>query len=267
VYIKVINPKTDGKKKYNNSGSCIALVKYLSKEDEEKGLDKELYFANNRDMVTSQEVIKTIDNNCPLIAKGEARFYSIVIAPHPQEIEHLKSNKAELKKYTQEVMSLYAGCFNGRDGKNKNLKGDDLIWYGKIEYNRYYQGSDPEVKQGKVKQGARLPGDNTHIHVIVSRQDKNKTKKLSPLVNSKKLFYREQFKLKSCEHFDKEYNYQGAGKELEKRIIMRDGTIEQRMAHLEKEDQKRIAELYTHPPEQNQQTNQQQGKTKTRQNR
>lgn len=242
MYIKAINPKTDGKKKYNNSGSCIPLVKYLAKEDEKKGLNRELYFTADRDMVSSQEVVKVIDNNCPKISKGEARFFCIVIAPHPQEMEHLKNDIAELKKYGQEVMNLYAKNFNRKDGSSKKLTGDDLVWYGKIEYNRYYLGSNPEVKEGRVKQGDPLPGNNTHIHIIVSRQDKTKTLKLSPLVNSKKLFHREQFKLKSCELFDKTYNYQGAGKELEKRIIIRDGTIEQRMAYFESEDKKRLAD-------------------------
>ena len=242
MYIKAINPKTDGKKKYNNSGSCIPLVKYLEKEDEKKGMDRELYFTSGRDMVSSQEVVKMIDNNCPKIMKGEARFFCLVVAPHPQEMEHLKNNIPELKKYGQQVMNLYAQNFNGKDGNSKKLTGDDLVWYGKIEYNRYYLGSDPEVKEGKAKQGDPLPGNNTHIHIIVSRQDKTQTQKLSPLVNSKKLFHREAFKLNCCNHFDKQYEFVGAGKELERRIIMRDGTVQERMAYLEKEDLKRLAD-------------------------
>lgn len=261
MYIKAINPKTDGKKKYDNSGSCIPLVKYLAKEDEENGLDRELYFTSGMDMVSSQEVVKMIDNNCPKISKGEARFFCLVVAPHPQEMEHLKNNVTELKKYGQEVMNLYAKNFNRKDGNSKMLTGDDLVWYGKIEYNRYYEGSDPEVKEGRAKQGDPLPGNNTHIHIIVSRQDKTKTTKLSPLVNSKKLFHREQFKLKCCEYFDKKYHYQGAGKELERRVIMRDGTVEQRMEYLEKEDIKR---LVGHQHQQNDSQHSQQLKSEQR---
>src|ERR1039458_10254604 len=80
-----------------------------------------------------------------------------------------------------------------------------------------------------------MPGDNTHVHVIVSRTDKSKIIKLSPLVNSKKLFSRENFKLKSCKHFDQHYLYEGAGKELEKHIVMRDGTLQQREDYFNKE--------------------------------
>ena len=80
-----------------------------------------------------------------------------------------------------------------------------------------------------------LPGDNTHVHIIVSRTDKSKKIKLSPLANSKKLFSRENFKLSCCKHFDKNYKYQGAGKELEKHIVMRDGSIQEREDYFIKE--------------------------------
>lgn len=243
MYIKVINPKTDGNKKYDNSKSCIPLVKYLNKEDMGKGLNLEFYFSHDRNMVTGSEVINAIDNNCPKIGKHEAKFYSLVIAPRTDEVKHLKNDPEKLKAFTREVMDIYARNFNGKHGNNKNLNGKDLVYFAKLEEMRYYKRTDIEVKEGRAKQGDPLPGDNTHIHIIVSRQDKTKAMKISPLVNSKKLFHREQFKLKSCEHFDNYYRYIGSGKELEKHIVMRDGTIEQRMAYFEKEDMKRIAEL------------------------
>jgi len=243
MYVKVINPKTDGSKKYDNSRSCIPLVKYLSKEDEAKGINREFFFNHQKDTFTATEVIKIIDHNCPKIEKHEAKFYSLVIAPRTDEIKHLKNDPEKLRAFTREVMDIYAQNFNSKNGSNKNLNGKDIIYFAKIEDNPYYKGNDPEVKEGKVKKGDPVPGDNTHIHIIVSRQDQTKTLKLSPLVNDKKLFYREQFKLKSCEHFDKHYRYEGAGKELEKHIVMRDGTIPERIAYLEKEDSKRLEEL------------------------
>ncbi len=243
MYVKVINPKTDGSKKYNNSRSCIPLVKYLSKEDQAKGVNRELFFNHERDTFTPLEVIRIIDNNCPKIEKHEAKFYSLVIAPRTDEIKHLKNDKVKLKAYVREVMDIYGENFNGKNGSNKNLSGKDIVYFAKIEDNRYYKRGDPEVKEGKAKAGDLVPGDNTHIHIIVSRQDKTQVMKLSPLVNDKKLFYREQFKLKSCEHFDKHYRYEGAGKELERHIVMRDGTIPERIAYVEKEAQKHIEEL------------------------
>ena len=228
MYVKVINPKIHGKTEYNNSGSCSAVVNYLGKEDEDKGLDKEFFFSHDKDQVLSIDVIRSIDNNCPSIVKGEARFYSLVVAPRPDEMDHIKNDKARLKQYVRDTMDIYAKNFNGKNGANKNLTGKDLVYYAKLEENRYYKGTDEAVKQRKAKQGDVMPGDNTHVHVIVSRTDKSKIIKLSPLVNDKKLFSRENFKLNSCNHFDENYKYQGAGKELEKHIVMRDGTMQQR---------------------------------------
>ncbi len=192
-----------------------------------KGLEKEFFFSHDKDQVLSIDVIRSIDNNCPLIGKTEAKFYSLVVAPRPDEMDHIGNDKARLKQYVRDTMDIYAGNFNKKDGTSKNLTGGDLVYFAKLEDNRYYKGTDEEVKQGKAKKGDVLPGDNTHVHIIVSRQDKSKTTKLSPLANSKKLFSRENFKLNSCKYFDENYLYQGAGKELERHIVIRDGSVEQ----------------------------------------
>ena len=39
----------------------------------------------------------------------------------------------------------------------------------------------------------------------------------------------------SCKHFDENYKYQGAGKELEKHIVWRDGTMQQREDYTNRE--------------------------------
>ncbi len=235
MYVKVINPKKHGKTEYNNSAGCSAVVNYLSKEDKDKGLEKEFFFSHDKDHVLSADVIRSIDNNCPSIVKGEARFYSLVVAPRPDEMDHLKNDKARLKQYVRDTMDIYARNFNRKDGTSKNLSGGDLVYYAKLEENRYYKGRDEAVKLGKAKQGDVMPGDNTHVHIIVSRTDRTKKIKLSPLANSKKLFSRENFKLKSCKHFDDHYRYEGAGKELEKHIVMRDGSIQERADYINRE--------------------------------
>jgi len=241
MFVKVINPKTHGKTEYNNSGSCTTLVNYLSKEDKDKGLERELYFNHDQDKISSIEVIRSIDNNCPNIEKNEAKFYSLVIAPEPDEMQHLKSDPNRLKEYVRDTMDIYAQNFNKKDGTSKNLSGNDLVYYAKMEHNRYYKGTDEEVKKGYAKQGDPLPGDNTHVHIIVSRKDKSKEIKLSPLVNSKKLFSRENFKTKCCDRFDEKYKYEGSGKELEKHLVMRDGTVEEKIAYITKEYEQRKA--------------------------
>jgi hypothetical protein len=235
MYVKIINPKTDGKKEYTNSGSCSAVVNYLSKEDIGKGLEKEFFFSHDKDRVLSTDVLQSIDNNCPLIGKQEAKFYSLVVAPRPDEMDHIKNDKARLKEYVRDTMDIYAGNFNKKDGTSKNLSGKDLVYFAKLEDNRYYKSTDEEVKQGKAKKGDVLPGDNTHVHIIVSRQDRTQTTKLSPLANSKKLFSRENFKMNSCKHFDKNYLYKGAGKELERHIVIRDGSVQQMEDYFRKE--------------------------------
>ena len=227
MYVKIINPKKDGKKDYTNAGSCSAVVEYLAKEDMGKSLKKEFYFSHDKDQVLSIDVIRSVDNNCPLIGKTEAKFYSLVVSPQPDEMDHIGNDKTRLKAYVRDTMDIYAKNFNRKDGTSKNLSGGDLVYFAKLEDNRYYKSTDEEVKQGRAKKGDVLPGDNTHVHIIVSRQDKNKITKLSPLANSKKLFSRENFKLNSCKHFDENYLYKGAGKELERHIVMRDGSVQQ----------------------------------------
>jgi hypothetical protein len=142
-------------------------------------------------------------------------------------------------------MDIYASNFNKKNGTSKNLTGKDLVYFAKVEENRYYKGTDEAVKQGIARQGDVLPGDNTHVHIIVSRQDKSKTTKLSPLANSKKLFSRENFKMNSCNHFDENYKYQGAGKELEKHIVMRDGSPQEREDYFIKQYERIQAPHYT----------------------
>jgi len=110
MFIKVINPKKDGKKRYNNTGSCVPLVNYLSKEDKAKVLDRELYFSHERDMVTSIEVIRTIDSNAPLIDKHEAKFYSLVIAPRPDEMQHHWVNSMSIFFEKNTITTLFFNC-------------------------------------------------------------------------------------------------------------------------------------------------------------
>jgi len=233
---------------YSETEGSICLkcpVSYLNKEDMGKGLEKEFFFSHDKNEVLSIDVIRSIDNNCPLIGKTEAKFYSLVVAPRPDEMDHIGNDKARLKAYVRDTMDIYAKNFNKKDGTSKNLTGTDLVYFAKLEDNRYYKRTDEEVKQGKAKKGDVLPGDNTHVHVIVSRQDKNKITKLSPLANSKKLFSRENFKMNSCKHFDKNYLYKGAGKELEKHIVMRDGSVQEKVDYFMKQYERIQTPHYT----------------------
>lgn len=183
-----MNVKIQTSEKANgNIGSSNNLVNYLMKENQE-GITDELFFDYNHNPITPEEVIKSIDTNKKKLASNDAKFYSIILSPSKKELDTInkisnivEKNKA-LKQYTSAFMDEYAINFN-RDNLNS---GDDLVYFAKIERNRKYSGKDPEVKWGNEKSGKVKPGDNTHIHIVVSRKDKTQKLKLSPLTHHKK---------------------------------------------------------------------------------
>lgn len=226
MHIKIVNPKKDGNSVYTNAGSCTGLVKYLIKEDEDRGIEKEFFFNHESDQVSSAQVINTIDNLRSGVGKKEVKFYSLIISPKEQELATINNSVSELKKYTRKVMEEYAANFNGLN-KVKKVQAKDLAYFAKIEFNRYYKGTDEEVKQKRAKINDKKPGNNMHVHLIVSRKDKTNKIKLSPQANNKKLFHIEGFKLKGCYLFDKEHLTNDAALELENEMIKRTGNTEE----------------------------------------
>lgn len=222
MILKVINPKKDGKNLYQNNGTCFPLVQYLSKEDEKLGDDREYFFNHDNDIVMASEVLSTIDSYRKGLEKKDTKFYSLVIAPTDAELSCMKDPRKELRDYTRMMMEIYAANFNGIN-QAKNLKGKDIVYFAKIEFDRYYKGTDKEVLEGNVEQGSVKPGNNMHVHIIVSRKDKSDRYKISPLVNNRKLFSIEGLKLKSCYKFDEIYLLNTSAKELEAMMIKRDG--------------------------------------------
>jgi hypothetical protein len=90
--------------------------------------------------------------------------------------------KQQLKQYANQVMDSYAQNFK-RNGINGH---QDLVYFGKLEHNRYYTYKDLEVRNGQVKKGDPKPGEQMHVvQIIVSRKDASNSIKLSPLNNSK----------------------------------------------------------------------------------
>lgn len=222
MILKVINPKKDGKNLYQNNDTCFPLVQYLSKEDEKLGDDREYFFNHDNDIVMSSEVLSTIDSYRKGLEKKDTKFYSLVIAPTDAELNCMKDPRKELKDYTRMMMEIYAENFKGIT-KAKNLKGKDIVYFAKIEFDRYYKGTDKEVIDGTIAQGTVKPGNNMHVHIVVSRKDKSNTHKISPLVNNKKAFHIEGFKLKACYKLDEIYLLDTSAKELEAMMIKRDG--------------------------------------------
>ena len=147
-------------------------------------------------------------------------------------------------------MAEYAANFQ------KGLGPDDVKWYGKVEYNRGYKWTDPEVKQGLNQRGEAKAGHQMHVQIIVSRKDSHNQRLLSPLTNHRGQgkseahgqkfgqFNRVAFKERSEVAFDTQLNYR---RELEESFryqnTMSNGTTQERATMLlVQRDQERQAE-------------------------
>lgn len=165
--------------------------------------------------------------------------------------EELQKYHKQLKEYTTGVMNIYAEQFD-REINGKKITGEDLVYVAKIEESREYKSTDEQVKDNEklfikiltekntkkkkelekqlhktnsgvvIQAGLKKEGFHSHIHIVVSRQDKNKSTQLSPLANSRgysekhKLngkevkvgFSRIEFYLKGEALFDSTFSYQ-----------------------------------------------------------
>jgi len=195
MYVKIHSSKKD-----NNRGSCNNLINYLEKENLEKDvLNQEKFFDQNSSDVSFYSAQASIDNNKGKLGKDETKFYMISVNPSKDELKHicksvsgrdiknisqltaieLKRYEEALKDYTRKVMDDYAKNFN------RGITGDNLIYFGKVEHTRYYGRDCVEVKEGLYKAGDKKEGLQTHVHVVVSRMDKSKKIRLSPMANAK----------------------------------------------------------------------------------
>jgi hypothetical protein len=173
-YVNVTKSETG-----SNAGSCSTLVAYLEKENQGKAWNqKELWFDQGRDSIAPEEVRQRIDGNVAKLKKSEAKFFLVNISPSEKELAHLGQDPAKLKAYARQVMEQYAQNFN------KRMEGKDLLYFGKLEWNRSYKYTDQAVRQGEAIRGDLKPGNQMHVQIIVSRKDESNTRLLSPLNNS-----------------------------------------------------------------------------------
>lgn len=260
----------------NNAGSCSALVNYLEKENAE--LDKmeqetddfaskmdfesrkQDFFNHNKSNIGKMEVSSTIDTNKRKLTKSDAKFFAPTLSFSENELKHLAQKATgrddvksvwemkpnEMKKYNEMIrdyarraMDNYAKNFNRQD---KGLEsGKDLVYFGKIEHMRKYKGTDKEVQQGIVKSGQKKPGFQSHVHLIISRKDKEQRLKLSPTTKERNTtrtigknkyrvgFDRSNWIDKNEKDFDKMFDYRR--QELEKfknQNILKNGTEKER---------------------------------------
>jgi hypothetical protein len=162
----------------SNAGSCGLLVEYLEKENRHPlTTDHELWFNQQRDDLRPHEVRQGIDSNTAKLKQSEAKFYLVNISPSQKELQHIGNDPQQLKAYARSVMAEYAANFQ------KGLGADDVKWYGKVEYNRAYKWTDPQVRQGQILRGEVKAGYQMHVQIIVSRKDSANQRLLSPLTN------------------------------------------------------------------------------------
>jgi hypothetical protein len=148
----------------------------------------------------------------------------VILAPSQAELRHIGSVPEKLRAYTRAAMEQYAANFE------KGIEGKDLVYFAKVEHERTTGPADRAVQVGEVKRGQAKEGEQTHIHVLVSRTENlaryNERKQagelerknpyhLSPLTNHKDTqrgvvtggFERKQYSERVEQAFDKTFAY------------------------------------------------------------
>lgn len=173
MYAKVINPKTNGRKVYNNAGSSQRCANYLAIEAKEFGVEATFFGVPGSVPQTVAEVVAMLDGNVKGLEKDDAKFHSLVLSPSSDELLLIGNDSKALEGYTQNVMELYAKNFHLKNGKE--LDESSLVWAATIHQERKNRGTDEGV------QGEKKDGLQTHIHVMVSARDADQKITLNPL--------------------------------------------------------------------------------------
>ncbi|MGB3588814.1 MAG: DUF5712 family protein [Tunicatimonas sp.] len=200
MHSKIINPKQHGRFVFSNRGSCKKTVSYLGHEVQEQPGTAH-FFHQHQDAITADEVREVIDRNARGLGKQQEKFYSLVLSPSFEELAHLQNDPKKLKAFTMQVMENYAHNFRFTKQPDKKLTGQDVVWFATIHQTRI-------EKQGDTK-GHLKPGFHTHIHVLVSAQNQERSLRLNPRS------YRSRFSIKDWQtqngkDFQQLFDYQKA---------------------------------------------------------
>lgn len=205
-YLKFDSPSGSS----SNTGSIYLFINYLSKEDfRDNPLSKEFFFNNESSEILDSFVVDAIDCNRKGLTRNDAKFYTGSINFSEQELQFIENDSNRIKEYSIKVMEQYASNFN------RGVSIDNINWFGKIEYKRYFKGDDEETINGIVTQGEIKPGLNTHVHFLVGRKSKDQRFKLSPKTNHRNTqkgpikggFNRDVFKMQCEKIFDEMFGY------------------------------------------------------------
>ena len=211
---------------YSNAGSSHFLVNYLEHEArEEKQPERTIFFDQQREDISAEEVQERIDANVKGVQKGKPLFHSLVISPSQDELRHLNDDPDRLKTYTRQVMENYAANFTHK--RQQSLTSDNLVWYATVHRNRHYSGLDDAVQTGQAQSRQRKEGEQTHIHVIVSARDRTMSRSLHPDAGSSRFNYKAWLQ-KNHRDFEQAFGYKATVTEkqhqerLEKQIARLD---------------------------------------------
>ncbi len=201
---KVLKPEAHGAIVYDNKGSSIRLVQYMEHEAREQD-GQASFFNHEADGIAREVVFSHIDRNVKGLRKEDSKFYSLVVSPSQEELRHIASDEEKLKTFTRQVMENYAQNFRLKD--DKSLHSRDLVWYAVIHHSRHYHGTDPEVVAGKARSGEEKRGEQTHVHIIVSRRDREQQISLTPN-GSKSRFPIKAWQEKNAKDFQLMFGYE-----------------------------------------------------------
>ncbi|MCC3155216.1 DUF5712 family protein [Hymenobacter sp. BT770] len=200
------------------SGSCAGLVAYLEKEVQGE------WFSLESEDVPAAEVTQALDRNKRNLNRDADKYYQVILAPSQAELRHIGSDPEKLRAYTRAAMEQYAANFG------KGIEGKDLVYFAKVEHERTTGPADRAVQVGEVKRGQAKAGEQTHIHILVSRTEnlaryterkqageleRKNPYHLSPLTNHKDTqrgvvtggFARKQYSERVEQAFDRVFGY------------------------------------------------------------
>ncbi|MEQ9443899.1 MAG: DUF5712 family protein [Cyclobacteriaceae bacterium] len=171
MHSKIINPARHGRFVFSNRGSCKKTVSYLGHERQQQP-GAAHFFNQHQDAITGKEVQIAIDQNARGLRKQQEKFYSLVFSPSLEEVAHIHNDPNKLKAFTRQAMENYAQNFRFPRHPGKTLTEKDLHWFATIHQSR--------IEKKGPKKGQIKPGYQTHIHVLVSAQNQDRSLRLNP---------------------------------------------------------------------------------------
>ena len=198
MHSKIIDPCRHGRFVFANRGSCSKTVSYLGHEARKQGKET-IFFNQDRDEVSADEVLNNIDSNAKGLRKHQEKFYSLVLSPSEAELQHIGNDPVKLQAYTRQAMDNYTRNATLRDGSK--LAPSELVWFATIHEQR-------TEKEGEQK-GTTKSGLHQHVHVLVSAQDQSREHRINPKGRKGRFTFKD-WQVANGKTFQRMFDYQEA---------------------------------------------------------